>query len=110
MDPSEVNEPFARIDVQTIYNLLLAVRDTTNRLEGKVDTFHSNLERIDARITEHATFIGAIDTRLTQLESSGAGVQHELRIRSLEAWKYALPATAVLALGGLVTALFKLFA
>lgn len=107
MTPDEAPEPFARIDVQTIYALLLTVRDSTQRLEGKVDSFHANIERVDERLLEQQRQLGAVQQELTQLRASGAGQEHEGRIRKLEAWKYAIPPTVLVGIAGIAVALLR---
>ena len=105
--PDDAPEAFARIDVQSIYNLLLTVQATTTRLEGKVDTFHTNLERIELRLTEQSSLMGALESRVTKLEASGAGEGHENRIRKLEAWKYAIPPSIAIAVASVVVAVVR---
>lgn len=47
--------------------------------------------------------------RLTQHYDNGKSIDddHEKRIRSLEAWKYGIPITSVVAIAGIVMTLMK---
>lgn len=47
--------------------------------------------------------------RLTQHYDTGKAVDddHEKRIRALEAWKYGIPVTAIVALAGIAVTLLK---
>lgn len=72
--------------------------------------------KLGVQISQQQQLRGAVDdheSRLRLLEEVGAGkrlTDHSTRLRTLEAWRYALPTSVVMALGALGVELIRIFA
>lgn len=66
--------------------------------------------RVDvAKVVVQVSVIPDIELRLRGLEQRPSTTDIESRVRRLEAWRYALPVSAILAAGSIVGSLIEIF-
>lgn len=70
------------------------------------DDLSGRLARIEVKLDIVLSSHVDHETRIRNIEGHGTG-DHDPRITALERWRYALPATAILTVGGWAFAIWK---
>lgn len=86
------------VSVVTIKDLWQAQQAQTDRLADAINAVERTLERLTGHLE-------AIDTRNKSADLIDG--DHEARLRSLERWRYALPISALAAIGSAVVAVLQ---
>jgi hypothetical protein len=80
-----------------------ATRNQLARMDAKLDVLISRHGELDTKVADHEARLRLIETAHTRHDGALAEqgkdlTDHEIRLRSADKWRYALPITAISAL------------
>ena len=95
-----MSDAAVEVSVVTIKDLWQAQQSQTDRLAGAIGGVERTLERLGGHLDAIDAFTKA---------AQDVHADHETRLRSLERWRYALPASIILGLGSAAAAITSAF-